>query len=65
MKSPAAILLSAALAGIASAAVTVDGVAVADLQNGDEVVVSKSRHDTLMADLGLKSFYEIAYEKLI
>ena len=42
----------------------VDGVAVADLQNGDEVVVSKSRHDTLMADLGLKSFYEIAYEKL-
>ena len=43
----------------------VDGVAVADLQNGDEVVVSKSQHDTLMADLGLKSFYEIAFEKLI
>ncbi len=43
----------------------VDGVAVADLESGDEVVVSRSRHDTLMIDLGLKSFYEIAYEKLI
>ena len=35
MKSPAAILLSAALAGIASAAVTVDGVAVAAGASGE------------------------------
>lgn len=43
---------------------SVDGVSVADLQNGDEILVSKSPHDTLMVDSGLKSFYEIAYQKL-
>ena len=42
----------------------VDGISVADLKGGDEVVVRKSPHHTLMADLGQKSFYEIAYEKL-
>ena len=42
----------------------VDGISVADLQGGDEVIVRKSPHVTLMADLGQKSFYEIAYEKL-
>lgn len=43
---------------------SVDGNYVADLVNGDEIIVKKSEHYTLMADLGLKSFYEIAYEKL-
>ena len=43
----------------------VDGISVADLQGGDEVLVRRSEHSVLMADLGLKSFYEIAYEKLI
>lgn len=43
---------------------SVDGNSVADLINGDEIIVKKSDHYTLMADLGLKSFYEIAYEKL-
>lgn len=43
----------------------VDGLSVADLAAGDEVYVRKSIHATLMADLGVKSFYEIAYEKLI
>ncbi len=43
----------------------VDGLSVADLEAGDEVYVRKSAHETLMADLGVKSFYEIAYEKLI
>ena len=44
---------------------SVDGASVADLENGDEIIVKKSQHDTLMADIGLKSFYEIAFEKLI
>ncbi len=42
----------------------VDGISVADLAGGDEVIVRRSPHQTLMVDLGLKSFYEIAYEKL-
>ena len=42
----------------------VDGLSVADLAGGDEIIVRRSPHYTLMADLGLKSFYEIAYEKL-
>lgn len=43
---------------------SVDGNSVADLMNGDEILVKRSDHYTLMADMGLKSFYEIAYEKL-
>ena len=43
----------------------VDGISVADLAAGDVVYVKKSVHETRMADLGVKSFYEIAYEKLI
>ena len=43
----------------------VDGISIADLQGGDQVLVRRSEHAVLMADLGLKSFYEIAYEKLI
>ena len=43
---------------------SVDGYSVADLANGDVVTVQRSEHQILMADPGLKSFYEIAYEKL-
>ena len=43
---------------------SIDGTSVADLANGDEVLVKRSQHETLMADMGLKSFYETAYEKL-
>ncbi|MBR5095434.1 MAG: NAD(+)/NADH kinase [Oscillospiraceae bacterium] len=42
----------------------VDGISIADLAGGDEIVVRRSEHYVLMADLGLKSFYDIAYEKL-
>ncbi len=44
---------------------SVDGTSVADLNNGDEIRVKRSEHVTLMADMGLKSFYEMAFEKLI
>ena len=45
---------------------SVDGTTVAaDLLNGDEILVKRSCHDTLMADMGLKSFYEMAFEKLL
>ncbi len=44
---------------------SVDGTSVADLENGDELLVKRSRHETLMVDMGLKSFYEMAFEKLI
>ena len=43
---------------------SVDGNSVVDLANGDQIVVKKSEHYTKMANMGLKSFYEIAYEKL-
>ena len=43
---------------------SVDGNSVVDLENEDQIRVRRSSHCTLMADLGLKSFYEIAYEKL-
>lgn len=43
---------------------SVDGNSVADLCSGDTIVVRRSPHPVLMADLGLRSFYEIAYEKL-
>ena len=41
-----------------------DGNSVIDLANGDMLVAEKSEHSTLMVDMGLKSFYELAYEKL-
>lgn len=44
---------------------SVDGNSVADLANGDELIVKRSQHETLMADMGLKTFYEMAFEKLI
>ena len=43
---------------------SVDGNSVVDLENGDIVKVFRSNHYTNMANMGLKSFYEIAYEKL-
>ena len=43
---------------------SVDGYSVADLHNADTVLVHPSPHQVVMADLGLRSFYEIAYEKL-
>lgn len=43
---------------------SVDGNSVFDLLNGDRVVVKRSGNYTLMADLGLRNFYEIAFEKL-
>ena len=35
-----------------------------DIENGDLLRVRRSEHHTLMADMGLRSFYETAYEKL-
>ena len=43
---------------------SVDGNWTMDLENEDTIVVKRSADYTLMANLGLKSFYEIAYEKL-
>ena len=43
---------------------SVDGNWSIDLESGDELQVSKSPEYTLMANMGLKSFYETAYEKL-
>ncbi len=41
-----------------------DGRGMIDLKNGDQVVVRRSSHRLLFADLGTKSFYETAFEKL-
>lgn len=43
---------------------SVDGNWTTDIENEDIMVVKRSAHYTLMAGLGLKSFYDIAYEKL-
>ena len=43
---------------------SVDGNSVFDLSSGDIMTVKRSQNYTLMADLGRKSFYENAYEKL-
>ena len=43
---------------------SVDGNSVFDLENGDLLRIKRSGHYTLMANMGLKSFYEIAFEKL-
>ncbi len=44
---------------------SVDGNPVCDILNGDILKVKRSAHYTVMADLGNKSFFEIAYNKLI
>ena len=41
-----------------------DGRGMIDLQDGDEVIVTKSKYRLLMANLGTRSFYETAFEKL-
>ncbi len=43
---------------------SVDGNSVVDLENGDLACVVRSERNTLMANLGRKSFYELAYNKL-
>lgn len=43
---------------------SVDGNGVFDLANNDVVRVRRSRRYTAMVDMGLRSFYDIAYEKL-
>ena len=43
---------------------SVDGGPGIDLRDGDLLEVCKSEHYTVMADPGLRSFYETAYEKL-
>lgn len=43
---------------------SVDGYSVMDLCGGDRLVVRRSESYTHMADLGLRNFYDIAFEKL-
>ena len=43
---------------------SLDGNSVLDLANEDIVLVKRSQNCTLMVDEGLRSFYEITYEKL-
>lgn len=43
---------------------SLDGNSVLDLANEDMVLVKRSDNCTLMADMGLRSFYEVTYEKL-
>lgn len=43
---------------------SVDGYNVMDIANGDTIIVKRSDSCTLMADLGLRNFYEFTFEKL-
>lgn len=43
---------------------SVDGTSVTDLSGGDRLIVRRSESYTYMADLGLRNFYDIAFEKL-
>lgn len=43
---------------------SVDGTSVMDLSGGDRLVVRRSESYTHMADIGLRNFYDIAFEKL-
>ena len=47
-----------------TAYLSVDGNSVCDIENGDILRVKRSEHYTVMADLGIRSFYEIAFNKL-
>ena len=42
----------------------VDGISVCDLVNGDTIKVKRSAQYTPMVNMGLKSFFDVAYEKL-
>lgn len=44
--------------------ISADGNSVMDLANGDIVRIHRSERNILMADMGLKSFFELTYEKL-
>jgi NAD+ kinase len=52
------------LSGKKRAVLSVDGGDTISLRTGDELVVSRSKYQTLLAHVGNKSFYDIAYEKL-
>ena len=43
---------------------SVDGTSVTDLSGGDRLVVTRSESSTHRADLGLRNFYDIAFDKL-
>ena len=43
---------------------SVDGRGLIDLADGDQVIVKRSKYKLLMADLGTRSFYETAFDKL-
>ncbi len=43
---------------------SVDGYSLMDLEGGDRIIVSRSDSYTWMVDLGLRNFYELAFEKL-
>ncbi len=43
---------------------SVDGRGLIDLADGDQVIVRRSKYKLLMADLGTRSFYETAFDKL-
>jgi len=43
---------------------SVDGYSLTDLSGGDRLIVRRSESYTHMADLGLRNFYDIAFEKL-
>ena len=42
----------------------VDGNTVMDIANGDTIIVKRSEDYTIMADMGLRNFYEFSFEKL-
>lgn len=44
---------------------SVDGMSVADLESGDEIAVKRSPFETLMLDPDTRSFFDIAFEKLM
>lgn len=44
--------------------ISADGNSIMDLANGDVLRVRRSERSIVMADMGLKSFFELAYEKL-
>ena len=47
-----------------SAVLSLDGGAAIDLREDDHIVVKKSKYKTILAHVGGKSFYDIAFEKL-
>lgn len=52
------------LSGNRRAVLSVDGGDTISLRSGDELIVSRSKYRTLIAHVGNKTFYDVAYEKL-